>query len=99
MLLVGIGYLGKVIALPLWGRVAHYAGARRLLWIGGTSIVPVAALWLAADFFTPWQTTVVFPAGLASSGRCTSVGGNGLSRLAFSLSRASSGPLMNWRCC
>src|SRR5256885_12819042 len=37
MVLVGIGYLGKVIALPLWGRVAHYAGARRLLWIGGTS--------------------------------------------------------------
>ena len=47
MVLIGIGFLGKVIALPLWGRVAHYAGARRLLWIGGMSIVPVAALWLA----------------------------------------------------
>ena len=58
MVLIGIGYLGKVIALPLWGRVAHYAGARRLLWIGGTSIVPMAGLWLAADLFTPWQTTV-----------------------------------------
>jgi MFS family permease len=57
MVLIGIGYLGKVIALPLWGRVAHYAGARRLLWIGGTSIVPVAGLWMAADLFTPWQTT------------------------------------------
>jgi MFS family permease len=58
MVLIGISYLGKVIALPLWGRVAHYAGARRLLWIGGTSIVPVAALWLAADLFAPWQTTL-----------------------------------------
>jgi MFS family permease len=63
MVLIGIGYLGKVIALPLWGRVAHYAGARRLLWIGGTSIVPIAALWLAADLFTPWQTTLQLPLG------------------------------------
>src|SRR6478752_3251591 len=61
MVLVGIGYLGKVIALPWWGRVAQQAGARRLLWIGGTSIVPVAALWLAADLFTPWETTLIIP--------------------------------------
>ncbi|HZN35508.1 MAG TPA: MFS transporter, partial [Pirellulaceae bacterium] len=46
MVLIGIGFLGKVIALPLWGRVAHYAGARRLLWIGGTTIVPIAGLWI-----------------------------------------------------
>jgi MFS family permease len=58
MVLVGIGFLGKVLALPLWGRVAHHAGARRLLWIGGTSIVPVAALWLAADWFAPYATTL-----------------------------------------
>jgi len=58
MVLVGIGFLGKVLALPLWGRVAHYAGPRRLLWIGGTSIVPVAALWLAADLFEPYFTTL-----------------------------------------
>jgi len=58
MVLTGTAYLGKVIALPQWGRVAHYAGARRLLWIGGTAIVPVAALWIAADWFAPWQTTV-----------------------------------------
>jgi MFS family permease len=57
MVLIGIGFLGKVIALPQWGRVAHYAGARRLLWIGGTSIVPMAALWIGAGWFTPWQTT------------------------------------------
>jgi MFS family permease len=63
MVLVGLGYLGKVIALPLWGRVAHFAGARRLLWIGGTSIVPVAAMWLAADWLTPLQTTLQFQIG------------------------------------
>jgi MFS family permease len=63
MVLVGIAYLGKVIALPWWGRVAHRSGARRLLWIGGTSIVPMAALWLAADFFSPWQTTYTLNLG------------------------------------
>jgi MFS family permease len=61
MLLIGAAYVGKVISLPLWGHVAHYAGARRLLWIGGTAIIPVAALWLAADLFTPWETTLVIP--------------------------------------
>lgn len=55
MLLIGIGFVGKVLALPVWGRVAHYAGARRLLWIGGTAIVPVAALWIGADLFA-WET-------------------------------------------
>jgi MFS family permease len=63
MVLIGIGFLGKVIALPMWGRVAHYAGARRLLWIGGTSIVPVAALWLAADWFASWQTSLTIHVG------------------------------------
>ena len=51
MVLIGIGFLGKVIALPLWGRVAHYAGPRRLLWIGGTSIVPIAGLWIFVGWF------------------------------------------------
>ena len=37
MVLIGICFLGKAIALPMWGRVAHYSGARRLLWIGGTA--------------------------------------------------------------
>jgi MFS family permease len=63
MVLIGIGFLGKVIALPLWGRIAHYAGARRLLWIGGVSIVPVAGLWIAADWFAPFQTTIDFHFG------------------------------------
>lgn len=66
MVLIGIGFLGKVIALPLWGRVAHYSGARRLLWIGGTSIVPVAALWIAADWFEQWHTTVVLNIGVTT---------------------------------
>lgn len=58
MLLIGIGFLGKVIALPMWGRVAKVAGARRLLWIGGISIVPVAGMWIFADLLAPWHTTL-----------------------------------------
>jgi MFS family permease len=58
MLLIGVCFLGKAIALPLWGRLAHYAGARRLLWIGGTAIVPIAALWVLIDVMNFWQTTL-----------------------------------------
>jgi MFS family permease len=64
MFLVGLGYLGKVIALPFWGKVAHTAGPRRLLWIGGTSIVPIAALWLGADLFTSTSAEMVYLAGI-----------------------------------
>lgn len=56
MMLIGLGYVGKLIALPFWGRVAHQAGAPRLLWIGGTSIVPVASLWLLADWLPTSST-------------------------------------------
>jgi MFS family permease len=66
MVLIGIGFLGKVIALPMWGRVAHYAGARRLLWIGGTSIVPVAGLWIFADLFEPWHTSLSLNLGFTT---------------------------------
>ena len=65
MVLIGICFLGKAIALPMWGRVAHYAGARRLLWIGGTAIVPIAALWLFIDSFHWLDTTVHLPIGAA----------------------------------
>jgi MFS family permease len=55
MLLVGVGFLGKVIALPLWGRVAQTAGPRRLLWIGGAAIVPIASLWCFGGCFESWS--------------------------------------------
>jgi MFS family permease len=66
MLLIGIGFLGKVIALPLWGRVAHYAGARRLLWIGGLAIVPISGLWIACDWFSSTPTTYHLPLGFTT---------------------------------
>jgi len=47
-LLLGLSFVGKLVALPFWGRVAQVAGAHRLLWIGGVSIVPVAGLWMVS---------------------------------------------------
>jgi len=61
MILVAVAYLGKVIALPLWGRVAHAAGARRLMSIGGIAIIPVAGLWLGADWVAAWGFEAVVP--------------------------------------
>jgi MFS family permease len=43
--LVAASYLAKALAMPLLGKLAHRAGARRLLWIGGVGIVPLAAMW------------------------------------------------------
>ena len=65
MSLIGICFLGKAAALPLWGRIAHYAGARRLLWIGGVSIVPISGLWLLIDSFHWLDTTLHLPLGSA----------------------------------
>jgi MFS family permease len=44
-ILIGITFFGKVIALPFWGQLAHLAGPKKLLWIGGVGIGPVAGLW------------------------------------------------------
>lgn len=51
MSLLGVAFVGKVISLRLWGRLAQRCGARRLLWIGGTAIVPVAGLWIVSSNF------------------------------------------------
>ncbi|MFO0819426.1 MAG: MFS transporter [Pirellulales bacterium] len=48
-LLIGLTFVGKVLALPAWGRFAHYANPRKLLWIGGVSIVPISGLWMVSQ--------------------------------------------------
>jgi MFS family permease len=57
MLMIGLGFLGKVLATPFWGRYAHQFGAKRLLWIGGISIIPLSAFWVISDYFSVWQWT------------------------------------------
>jgi MFS family permease len=41
--------VGKIIALPLWGKWAHAGHMRRLIWIGCLGLIPVPALWLISD--------------------------------------------------
>ena len=43
--LLAAAFMAKIMTLPAAGRLAHRMGARRLLWIGGVGIVPLAFLW------------------------------------------------------
>lgn len=49
--LFSIAFLAKVVALPVWGRVATKIGAHQLLWIGGIGIVPMSGGWLVSQHF------------------------------------------------
>lgn len=57
MLMIGVGFLGKVLATPFWGRVAQQRGAKQLLWIGGMAIIPISSFWVISDWFSAWQWT------------------------------------------
>ena len=48
-LLIAAPYAARMIAFPLFGQVAHRAGARTLLWIGGIGLIPISGLWMLAD--------------------------------------------------
>ena len=64
VLLIGVSFAAKVVALPALGRFARRAGARRLLWIGGVTIVPCSGLWIVSQSF-PYLVAVQILAGLA----------------------------------
>jgi MFS family permease len=64
VLLIGVSFAAKVVALPALGRFARRAGARRLLWIGGVTIVPCSGLWIVSQSF-PYLVFVQILAGLA----------------------------------
>lgn len=57
MILMGISFAGKVLALTFWGKIARAYGARRLLVIGGLAIVPISSFWVASD----WISTSSIP--------------------------------------
>ena len=64
VLLIGVSFAAKVVALPALGQFARRAGARRLLWIGGVTIVPCSGLWIVSQSF-PYLVAVQILAGLA----------------------------------
>lgn len=62
VMLTASAFLAKILMLPLFGQFAHRFGARRLLWVGGLGIVPVAALWLISTSL-PWLITAQLISG------------------------------------
>jgi MFS family permease len=50
-ILIAVSFVGKIVAAPFLGELAQRLGTRRLLWIGGSAVVPLAALWCVADSF------------------------------------------------
>jgi MFS family permease len=63
MSLTSICLIGKAVALPFWGRFAHRYGARRLLWIGAISILPLSACWMVSANYA-WIALIQFVSGL-----------------------------------
>lgn len=48
-LLLGAAFLGRILALPALGRMAHAHGPVRVLWVGAWGLLPVSLLWLVSD--------------------------------------------------
>jgi MFS family permease len=63
MILLAVALLARVVALPLWGRLAKRMGTRRFLLIGGLGIVPSAAWWVFSGNFI-WCIAVQFLGGV-----------------------------------
>jgi MFS family permease len=63
VVLIAIAYLTKVLSLPMWGRVAHTLGARKLLWVGAVGIAPLSGGWLVSQHFS-WLLCLQFFGGV-----------------------------------
>ncbi|UCF33933.1 MAG: MFS transporter [Phycisphaerales bacterium] len=62
--LLATAFVTKIVVMPAFGRLAQRFGSRRLLWIGGFGIVPLAALWLISKSLAFLLIVQVF-AGMA----------------------------------
>jgi MFS family permease len=62
--LIAAAYVARIVSLPLLGSLAHRFGALRLLWIGGTGIVPLAGLWIVSESYL-YLLVVQLGAGVA----------------------------------
>ena len=59
MLLMAVAFVAKAVASRPWGLIAQRIGARRLLWLGGILVSPIAGLWIAIEWipFPVWSFT------------------------------------------
>lgn len=51
MMLLSCSFVGKIIMMPLAGKIARQYGSGWLLLVGGVGIIPVSALWLVNQNF------------------------------------------------
>lgn len=63
VLLMG-AFIGKILAAPALGRLAHRHGPRRLLLLGAWGIVPLSGLWLVSHSL-PWLMLLQFLGGVS----------------------------------
>jgi len=64
--LIAVVFVAKGIALPIFGAVAKRYGPKRLLWIGGTMVIPLPALWMVSSSF-PYLIALQVAAGVAAA--------------------------------
>ena len=49
--MIAASFAAKSLAAPMWGRIAHAHGARRLFVWGALGVVPLSALWMVSGSF------------------------------------------------
>lgn len=64
--LIAVVFVAKGIALPMFGTVAKRYGPKRLLWIGGTMVIPLPALWMVSSSFV-YLIALQIAAGVAAA--------------------------------
>jgi MFS family permease len=64
MLILATSILTKALSMPLFGRFAHRYGARRLMILGGTLLIPLPLFWLFSHS-VPYLLCVQVVAGFA----------------------------------
>jgi hypothetical protein len=62
VLLIAASYIIKILAIPSLGRLARVQGSRSLIWVGGTGIILLPALWLlSVNFYYLLVLQVLWP--------------------------------------
>ncbi|MCA9289427.1 MAG: MFS transporter [Phycisphaerales bacterium] len=51
MTLAAASFVGKMAGLSVLGVMPRFFGPRRMLWVGGLGIIPMAGLWVVSDAF------------------------------------------------
>jgi MFS family permease len=63
VVLLAVAFVAKAMALPRIGHIAHRFGAKSILWVGGSCIVPTAALWTFSSAL-PYLITIQILGGI-----------------------------------